>query len=302
MRRHTGDKPYKCYPCKMAFVSSTALARHKKSLTHVNIINSPSKPETSQIKMKDNDNNIDENTNVDEKKEEPEFIIKGETDFIKLREPGVGRSRRNKSYSCMFCEHIFNKKGSLKEHERTVHTEITCSQCEPKKIFSNIRYYKKHQQVHKDKTFMCKECGRLCPTAGSLKIHEMIHTGEKPFSCNTCGESFRRIEYLNRHKKMHSDERPFTCNICGHSFKVKTGLTRHLRLHLDEWPFPCDICDKAFKSGSKLRIHKRRHTGDKPYKCDPCNIAFVSSTALVRHKKCQAHLNMTKSSFVDNFQ
>ena len=68
-----------------------------------------------------------------------------------------------------------------------------------------------------DKTsYQCTYCGKRFISQSKLKIHEMIHTGERPFKCEICGKCFNQLVNLNKHLKyhdtIHKGVKLFQCN------------------------------------------------------------------------------------------
>ena len=43
-------------------------------------------------------------------------------------------------------------------------------------------------------------------TKKGLRIHSMVHAGERPFPCNTCEDFFCQKPTKDKHKKMHAKE------------------------------------------------------------------------------------------------
>ena len=87
-----------------------------------------------------------------------------------------------------------------------------------------------------------------------------MHTGEN--SCAICGESFSDGGTLKRHQLTHTGEKQHKCNECGKFFARKDVLNEHIRIHTGEKPYGCDVCKKMFGRKSHLMRHKlTRHKG-----------------------------------------
>lgn len=139
---------------------------------------------------------------------------------------------------------IKRPKPAGKSSARRVNGLLVCPTCG--KGFQYIRPLMKHITKHKKtnapmteflhdlqsaykKTFVCGSCGKKFASAGCLKMHSKIHTGERDFRCQDCGKTFIQKGHLTVHKRTHSGERPYYCEFCGRGFSQKQNLSSHKR-------------------------------------------------------------------------
>ena len=88
-----------------------------------------------------------------------------------------------------------------------------------------------------------------------MKIHEMVHTGEKPYKCLVCDYKCTTSSYLMIHERNHTGEM-FNCSRCDMKFFRKSKLTDHELTHDDPKPFKCSLCDKEYTARNGLTQHR----------------------------------------------
>ncbi|XP_066574783.1 zinc finger protein 436 [Amia ocellicauda] len=133
--------------------------------------------------------------------------------------------------------------------------------------------------------YHCGECGKLFCSPWNLKIHQLIHTGQRPHGCPHCGKRFSRSDNLKTHLRIHTGERPHSCTQCGKSFTYLGSLKAHQRVHTGETPHWCAQCGKSFSNSGNLERHQRIHKGERPYACVQCGKSFCNSGDLRSHQR-----------------
>lgn len=124
---------------------------------------------------------------------------------LKLPEP---IELENGGFACPICGKKTTKKRYVSDHLRTVHFKKPSTNNKPTKPtvkkaqkmlpfsklceicgtqYSNRTTYKNHYRKHfPDQCLSCRFCDKKFGIPSLLKIHEMIHTGEKPYMCDSC--------------------------------------------------------------------------------------------------------------------
>ncbi|XP_056144401.1 zinc finger protein 629-like [Lampris incognitus] len=143
------------------------------------------------------------------------------------------KSNMNKDkFTCEVCSRAFFHKRTLTLHMKT-HKSTFCQICNQRfprgqKLTSHMCVSPAHpHSSHKS----CHLCGKTFANPSALRVHFVVHTGEKPHRCDLCGKGFTQKGNLKCHLRIHTGERPFCCTECGRTFTQKVNLNHHLRAH-----------------------------------------------------------------------
>ncbi|XP_035662337.1 zinc finger protein 888-like [Branchiostoma floridae] len=148
---------------------------------------------------------------------------------------------------------------------------------------SKVHKISKHRQHHKEKPFMCGECGYRASNKPRLVDHMRKHTGEKPFKCNQCHYQASYKSLLVKHMKKHSDEEPYCCDICEYKTYNWSHIKRHMKYHAGVRPYKCEQCDYSAVVKDNLTKHMKCHTRERPYCCKMCSFQASQKANLVKH-------------------
>ncbi|CAG9829538.1 unnamed protein product [Diabrotica balteata] len=256
MRKHTGEKPFKCRSCDKTFRSRIGLAQHEAKHTGQYEFSCPTCGKGFQCKS-----------------------------YLMVHQ----RVHSNvKPYPCTTCGQNFKTKQSLLDHTNR-HLGVKpfiCDICGRGFITKGL--CRAHRKIHSgqdNRKYSCHVCDKMFVSKSYLQTHQRIHTGEKPFMCEVCGKGFLTGVDLKIHFTMHSGEKSYVCEMCGKAFARRDALRCHRRSHTGERPYSCDLCGQTFTQFTPMVIHKRLHTGERPYMCETCGKGFVSRSTMMSHAK-----------------
>ncbi|XP_063790784.1 transcription factor E4F1 isoform X3 [Pseudophryne corroboree] len=161
---------------------------------------------------------------------------------------------------------------------------LKCPQCGD--ICKSSNSLKVHLKGHEGcKLYCCDQCGREFLKAHLLRKHQESHGNIRKYKCGECGKLYKTVAHVKGHMRVHSDDRPYPCTKCGKRYKTKNAQQVHFRTHLAEKPFVCQFCPHSFREKGSLVRHIRHHTGEKPFVCQKCGRGFAEHGTLNRHLK-----------------
>ncbi|XP_068606444.1 gastrula zinc finger protein XlCGF49.1-like [Brachionichthys hirsutus] len=144
----------------------------------------------------------------------------------------TARDPNGDKFTCPSCGRSFSHGGALTRHMKS-HRSTFCNIC--KQYFPKRQKMTSHTCVPSPPagghSRSCELCGKAFANQSALRIHYVVHTGEKPYRCSLCGKRFTQKGNLKCHLRIHTGERPFRCGRCGKTFTQKVNLNHHLTAH-----------------------------------------------------------------------
>lgn len=155
-------------------------------------------------------------------------------------------------HMCDICGKFYTSDYSLYKHRKVAHLNEYKFQCDVcNKRLLTQENLDNHMRQH-DKTYECKECGKVFASKRYLATHTTTHTGVKPYVCQICKKNFRTSHMRNTHLLTHSADRPHICDLCGQAFKRRYYMIEHRRKHPDSHlsspPMPFGKNKNSFES------------------------------------------------------
>ncbi|XP_074647917.1 uncharacterized protein LOC141903614 [Tubulanus polymorphus] len=312
IRRHTGERPFKCRECGRSFRESGALLRHKKSRTPCIVkadtdlplygVNRDINPSSSsQIKLEIIDDQPTESCEDSSEPMETEPVI---DDVV----PDVGEQLEvNKQpllqIRCLACNNLFDNKSDLcshlQEHVKSI-PALTCEICSftacSNKDLQN-HFIEQHQDPSEDEngqkivahseTDAALAGINIADTDRDLNNSNLTH--QQKNEAAVALTQLSDMGYTDNESNIATDSslmpRNHKCPYCNRLFRGRSYLRLHLRIHTGERPHKCPHCLKGFTTRDALNKHLFVHTEDRQFKCGECGKMFKRISHVKEHLK-----------------
>ncbi|NXJ14954.1 ZN516 protein, partial [Odontophorus gujanensis] len=234
MRKHTGEKPYKCPYCDHRASQKGNLKIHIRShrtgtlsqghevemgeaqLGEMGVseglggCTSPTKSTSACNKI------LNGSAQLDSSKILLRSSKKDVTEVTPAEEDG-----KLSAYPCTFCKSKFERKKDLEQHLHQIHKPFKCRLCS----FMTLREESLLSHVEKDHVTAQVPNGE----AYAENCKSELSAGE--FPCEVCGQAFSQTWFLKAHMKKHRGSFDHGCHICGRRFKEPWFLKNHMKSH-----------------------------------------------------------------------
>ena len=116
-------------------------------------------------------------------------------------------------------------------------------------IFKFFQIFSGSQLLSDFQTFLCEKCGKEFTQKKNMLRHQNIHLQEK-YKCKECNSTLKSHRTLKEHNmKIHHSE----TYSCDKSFSCKAYMKKHSKTHSAEKTLQCEYCPSVFLTNSKLK-------------------------------------------------
>ncbi|MXQ95621.1 hypothetical protein E5288_WYG009349 [Bos mutus] len=220
MRKHTGEKPYKCPYCDHRAAQKGNLKIHIRG-HRAGTLTQGREPEAAETRVSEG---LGGCTSPTKSTSACNRILNGATqaDTGKI----LLRSTRKEAEGvaagqCAFCKSRFERKKDLAQHVQQAHKPFTCRLCS----YATLREEALLSHVEKDHIAAQGPRGDAFAENGKPELPP----GE--FPCEVCGQAFSQTWFLKAHMKKHRGSFDHGCHICGRRFKEPWFLKNHMKAH-----------------------------------------------------------------------
>ncbi|XP_042318385.1 zinc finger protein 516 isoform X2 [Sceloporus undulatus] len=235
MRKHTGEKPYKCPYCDHRASQKGNLKIHIRShrtgtISQGNEVEMGGAVPLSETRVSEG---LESCTSPTKSTSACNKILNGATPTadgkILLRsskketgpEAQIGEDGKLCTFQCTFCKNKFEGKKELEQHIHQVHKPFKCRLCN----YMTLKQETLLNHIERDHSTTQIPNGERHAENGKSESS----AGE--FPCEVCGQAFSQTWFLKAHMKKHRGSFDHGCHICGRKFKEPWFLKNHMKSH-----------------------------------------------------------------------
>uniref|UniRef100_A0A8C5UHV0 Zinc finger protein 516 n=1 Tax=Microcebus murinus TaxID=30608 RepID=A0A8C5UHV0_MICMU len=241
MRKHTGEKPYKCPYCDHRASQKGNLKIHIRSHRTGTLIQGH-EPEAGEAQLGEMrvSEGLDACASPTKSTSACNRLLNGAADAGRVLNGAAAdggrlllRSRKGAeaacagdearaAVQCSFCKSQFERKKDLELHVHQAHKPFKCRLCS----YVTLREESLLSHIERDHiTAQVPNGGEACAENGKPELSP----GE--FPCEVCGQAFSQTWFLKAHMKKHRGSFDHGCHICGRRFKEPWFLKNHMKAH-----------------------------------------------------------------------
>ncbi|XP_016341430.1 zinc finger protein 516-like isoform X1 [Sinocyclocheilus anshuiensis] len=233
MRKHTGEKPYKCPHCEHRSAQKGSLKAHIRS----------HKLDGLSQSIGGEEEDVDEEGEGEKEGGVPEDqggcssptestsacnkVVSGE-DVTKTRKKGgkkdiTSGENGKQSVQCTLCRKRLSSLAELEQHMQDLHKVFRCELCPYETLQED------QLQAHIEKVHPIEEESVTKEVSISEDADCVLGKGE--FPCEQCDQVFTQAWFLKAHMKKHQNSLDHGCRICGRRFREPWFLRSHMKTH-----------------------------------------------------------------------
>ncbi|XP_066529594.1 zinc finger protein 516 isoform X1 [Hoplias malabaricus] len=276
MRKHTGEKPYKCPHCQHRSAQKGSLKAHIRSHKLDSATQSSGAGEGEAEDEGEKEGGLPEEqggcSSPTESTSACNKVVNGE-EATKARKKGAKKERTSSEggKQCSLCRKRLRSQAELEQHMQDFHDalqeERLQAQVEKRNLAEeesameegpSMEEAEKENELGKG-DFPCDQCDQVFTQAWFLKAHMKKHQSNLDHGCRICGRRFREPWFLRSHMKTHGtkakpksdSEPPATVNNVAQDEATLVNEICQYEL--------CAKCGNFFDDHKSLRLHERVH-------------------------------------------
>ncbi|XP_073677862.1 zinc finger protein 516 isoform X2 [Garra rufa] len=231
MRKHTGEKPYKCPHCEHRSAQKGSLKAHIRSHKLDGLSQSTGGEEEDVDEEGEKEGGVPEDqggcSSPTESTSACNKVVSGE-DATKTRKKAGKKDRTSgengkQSVQCSLCRKRLSSQAELEQHIQELHKFFRCELCPYETLQED------QLQAHIEKVHPIEEESITKEVSLSEEADCVLGKGE--FPCEQCDQVFTQAWFLKAHMKKHQNSLDHGCRICGRRFREAWFLRSHMKTH-----------------------------------------------------------------------